>query len=335
MVSEERDIKIVEMELGDAEKKLNRLFGKRNEWNKKAEFSRNERNSLNGTRRKVIDEVKKLRDDRHKEITQLKIKSEEAVSGLRRERDRYNTMVKMHKRKRQNLKKTIDSQYEDRDKKPKKVDPIVEINMLTIEMQELELKFNTTAMKMSEETKTMDRIKEIRKKIQVLERLVPEHQKEEIELLREYSSSEDTRRDFDLAHHNVVDLSNRSQQVHETYIREKKKFDKKINSIWEEYQKKIDEKEKEIDHLKREADRRHKEHITMREKADHYHKRAVNFRDDVLVKRKERDKIRSEMSKLMDDHNRSVHDSLESEEKKKETEENAMDLLKAGKKITL
>jgi len=327
---EQREIKEVQIELTNAEKKLRKLFERRNEWNAKGGVLKKERNSLNEKRRKVISNVRELRDTRHREIEELKRKCDEIVAPYRRERDRLNTMVQLQKEKRRGKRSADDERYGGN--KERKKDPVTEMNMLTMERQIILDEYEITAMSRKAEKDTMEKVKRLDQRIKELKREIPDHQREEVQRIEQYMTRESI--DHSAVRENVVQLSQKAQHFHELFSKERKRFNEQMNNVYEKYQKLIDELEGEIGSLMIGADRKHKEFLETREKADHYHKRAVEYRRGVILVTKERDGIMDEISRTMEEHNRSVEDSLMDEKKKEEAEDSALELLKKGKKIT-
>ncbi len=329
--------KTLESKLSNSEKRLRRLFDRRDSLNEEARFMRNERDSLNSRRREVIESIRKLKDKRHAEMEDLKKRRDEVTAPYRIQRDKLNAMVKVQKRKREGLASSMSSfrDGEESEKKKRRIDPLTEINVLSMEMQALLSKYETVAMSRDKEQEAMDQIKDLKRRIDELEKVLPDYQLKELEKERKVSAREDIFQDHDMAHQSVVELSQKAQEFHTQFTKENDKFREKMDSIYNKYIEEIEGKEKEIGHLSLQADRRHKEFLAMKERADHYHKRAMALRGEVLVLRKEKNAVEQKMRDLIDEQNRNVDDALEDEEKQKEAADKAMELLKKGGKISL
>ena len=183
-------------------------------------------------------------------------------------------------------------------------------------------------MSRDKELEAMDQIKDLKRRIDELEKVLPEYQLKELEKERKVAAREDIFQDHDMAHQSVVELSQKAQEFHTQFTKENDRFRKKMDSIYNKYSDEIEGKEKEIGHLSLQADRRHKEFLAMKERADHYHKRAMELRGEVLVLRKEKNAVEQKMRDLINEQNKVVEDELEGEEKQKEAADKAMELLK-------
>jgi uncharacterized coiled-coil DUF342 family protein len=204
-----------------------------------------------------------------------------------------------------------------------------------MEIQALSMQYETTALSQKRELETMDRIKDLKRQIEELERELPGHQRKQMEHEKQIIQRESVREEHEFAHSNVMQLSQKAQFFHDLYVKENGKFKDKMDGIYKKYQDEIDQKEKELTHLSREADRRHKEFMDKKERADKFHKRAMAHRGDVLLLREERDAIEQKMKAMIDEQNKLVSDALDGDEKQEEAANKALEFLKKGGKISL
>ena len=338
MDNQENENQSLENKLSNSEKKLRKLYEKRNALNEEAMFLRNERNTLNDRRRTVVNSIRKLKDTRRAEMDDLRTRRDEAVMSHRIQRDKLHAMVQVHKRKREGHAKSLKSFRDDKkgqNSKDKYRDPLTEINILNMEIQALSLQYETTALSQKKELETMVRIKELKRQIDELERVLPEHHRKQMEIEKKIIDRESVREEHEFTHSNVMQLSQKAQFFHYLYIKENDKFKEKMDGIYKKYQDEIDQKEKELIHLSREADRRHKEFMDKKERADRHHQRAMAYRGDVLLLREERDAIELKMRALIDEQNKSVSNALDDDEKQEESAKKALEFLKKGGKISL
>jgi len=338
MENQENETQSLENKLSNSEKKLRGLYEKRDALNEEAMFLRNERNTLNDRKRTVVNSIRKLKDTRRAEMDDLRERRDEAVMSHRIQRDKLHAMVQVQKRKREGHARSLKSSRDDsegRRSRDKNRDPLTEINILNMEIQALSMQYETTALSKKKELETMERIKELKRQIDELEKILPEHQLKQMEHEKKIVARESVREEHEFAHSNVTQLSQKAQFFHDLYIKENDKFKEKMDGIYKKYQDEIDQKEKELIHLSREADRRHKEFMDKKDRADHFHQRAMAHRGDVLLLREERNAIEQKMKALIDEQNKSVSDALDDEEKQEEAAKKALEFLKKGGKISL
>lgn len=332
----EEDRKKLQEKLGSAEKKLRKLYDKRDGLNEEANFLRKERDSLNDRKRVVIGEMRRLRDRRRAEMDDLQNKRDTALAPYRLHRDRFNAMVQVQKKKRKGFASAISRFRNDGEQDKKKtMDPVAEINMLNMEMQSLILNYETTAMSRDKELEAMEKIKELKTRIDELEGTLPAYRREQMEREKEVIEKEQVFTDHDMTHQDVLQLSQKAQEYHQLLIKEGDKFKKELDTIYNKYQFQIEKKEKELDHVSKEADKKHRGFVALKERADHFHQKAVKFREEVGGLRKVRNEFENGLRKMVEVQNMAVAEQFDDEEKHKEAAQKAMELLKKGGKISL
>ena len=336
MADENKEQEPLQVKLSNSEKKLRGFFEKRDGLNEEARFLRNERDSLNSRKREIIESIRKIRDKRTAEMEDLKRRRDEVTAPYRIQRDRLNAMVKVQKRKRKGYEESLSSHGEEEEgQRKKRSDPITEINMLNMEIQALMTTYETSSMSKKKEQETMDNIKALNIQVKELEKELPDYMREQMENEKKAIEKVEILEEHDMAHQDVMQLSQKAQEFHSIYIKENDKFKKELDSIYNKYQEEIENNERTLQHLSKEADKRHREFMAMRERADHFHKRAMDLRGTVLHLREERRALEQKLQGVIDEQNKAVKEALEDEGKIEEAADKALDLLKKGGKINL
>jgi uncharacterized coiled-coil DUF342 family protein len=91
----------------------------------------------------------------------------------------------------------------------------------------------------------------------------------------------------------------------------------------------------EINHLNAEGDKKHHQMLEARALADRYHEKAMSMRERLMATRREAREERERQKRELEDINKAVKDRFESEEAKKEAEDEILNILQKKGRVDL
>lgn len=289
-LTEEEQRKKAKHEIDNAEKKYKNLLAKRDELKQEAFLIRDERDTLNNERKSTVESIKDLRG----------------------KRDEFINRIKEHKKKRNEFQKQAKELIESKKTKRTKVFKNIggEIEVVKSEIDYLNVKHQTVPMDIQNENALIDEIRTKKKELDRLEKILPEQNELEAEVMTIDEKIDQLFKKADKEHEKVVKLSKESQ------------------AIFDEVKKKTDE----ISHLINQANKKHDEFKKIMDRSGYFHERAMEMRRKVMaMKREQRSQMR-EARKIIDKQNISVRRALEDEDKLDEAAEDAVKtLFKKGK----
>ena len=272
-------------ELDQAEIKLESLIQKRDALNAEAAVFREERDLLHKQKKEFVDGMRALRDERDR-----------LVDEMRTHRDRRNELQKKA-RELIELKRTVRGQFRG--------SISGELDRLRKDVKGLEMRQQTSSLKLDEENALLDDLREKLKELKSLEHLKSEQDKIGREVRDLDASITDLFRAADKEHELVVKLSDEAKGRHE-----------KITGLLPQ-----------IATLAAEADKKHQEFLKIRGRADEFHQKAAEMRDKVLtIRNTQRSEIR-EARTLLRQQNITVRRELLDERKLDKAAEEALQLL--------
>jgi phosphoserine phosphatase len=239
----------------------------------------------------------------------------ERMSALKGERDALVAEMKRHKERRGEFQSKARALLDRKKSVFKGMDRGLpgSVEGLKLEIRELELRHQTNPSSITQERDLLDLIRVKTEALKELEARMGEH--EELTLKSEDLESmiDEAFKKADAEHAEVVRLSEEAEAVHQ-----------KVVAFIEE-----------INHLSSEGDKKHKAYLEARALADKYHQKAQEMRQKLMATRREAREERARQDKEMDEINKAVKERFDSEEAKKEAEEEILDILKKKGKVSL
>jgi len=279
--------------LQNAEERYQNFVAKRTEFNAQAQALREERDELNGQKKEQFDILRGMKEERQK-----------AIEKLKQHRDKRNLL--------QQRARQLISHKQERARGLSRRGEVT-ARELRKKAEDLDLHQQTANLSLEDERALLERMKRLHGELKVLEN----EEASQTDLVKEInslnSSIDELFKGADLEHAQVVELSNRADELRA--------------------------KEKEfyfaITHLISEADKRHKEFIEARKKADHQHERAMELRATMQSIRKEQRDERMEQRNEIRKHNRFVKGKTSNKKALDKAAEDSLEQLLKDGKITL
>jgi uncharacterized coiled-coil DUF342 family protein len=277
-------------ELDNAEIKLESLIQRRDALNAEAAAARQERDLLNNQRKGLSDQIRALRDER-----------DALVREMRAHRDRRNELqgkarelIELKRKVRGQMHTSIGGDLE----------------RLRREVKELEMRQQTSPMKLDEENALLDDLRGKLRELKNLEGLKGDQDRVYREVKDLDASITDLFKAADLEHELVVTLSAEQKDRHEKLVG-------LVN---------------QIAGLVEEANKKHDEFLKVRERADEFHQKAVEMREKVLTIRNEKRAEIREARNLIRQQNLTVRKELLDDKKLDKAADEALQvLLKKGR----
>ena len=272
-------------ELEQAEIKLESLIQRRDALNAQAAVSREERDLLHQQKREVVDQARALRDERDR-----------LVDEMRAHRDRRNEFQRKA-RELIELKRKVRGQFQG--------SISGELDRLRRDVKGMEMRQQTTSLKIEEENALLDDLREKLKELKALEHVRSEQDKIGKEV-----------RDLDGS---ITDLFRAGDKEHELVV--------KLNAEAKDRHEKVGALAAQIAALAADADKKHEEYLKVRGRADELHGKAMEMREAVLtIRNTARAEIR-EARNLLRQQNVTVRRELLDERKLDKAAEEALQLL--------
>jgi len=272
-------------ELEQAEIKLENLIERRNALNSQASVVREERDLLHGQKKDVVDQVRALRDERDRLVGEMRVHRDQRNEFQRKARD----LIELKRKVRGQLHGSIAG----------------ELERLRRDVKGMEMRQQTSSLKLEEENALLDDLREKLKELKSLEHLRSEQDKIGKEV-----------RDLDGS---ITDLFRAADKEHELVT--------KLNAEAKERHEKLGGLMAQITALAADADKKHEEYLKIRTRADDLHQKAMEMRETVLtIRNTARDEIR-EARNLLRQQNVTVRRELLDERKLDKAAEEALQLL--------
>jgi len=265
-------------ELDQAEIKLESLIQRRDALNSEASVFREERDLLNREKKAVVDQMRGLRDER-----------DHLVQEMRAHRDK-----RLKRKVRGQVHTSISG----------------DLDRLRKDVKGLEMRQQTSTLKLDEENALLDDLREKLKELKALEGLRSEQDKIGHEV-----------RDLDAS---ITDLFKVADKEHELVV--------KLSSEAKERHEKVVGLVTQASALAAEADKKHEEFVKVRTRADEAHEKAMEMRGKVLtIRNTQRSEVR-EARNLLRQQNLTVRKALLDDRKLDQAAEDALQvLLKKGR----
>jgi uncharacterized coiled-coil DUF342 family protein len=234
------------------------------------------------------------------------------MKDFKEKRDTFVKDMRAHKQTRNALHKQARDLIELKRKMRGKMNVRIvdDLRQLRRELDDMEMKQQTSSMSIAEENELIDEIRKTFYELRDLEKIDDENVKTTRNVGEMNQQIDELFRAADEEHRLVVDLSNRAQEMHE----------------------KVVESFKEIATLTGEANKKHEEYLELRKKADAYHERAQEMRRTVLKTKEDERRERRESRDIIRQQNQAVKKALGDKKKLDEVaEETLKTLLKQGK----
>jgi len=277
-------------ELDQAEIKLESLIQRRDALNSEASVFREERDLLNREKKAVVDQMRGLRDER-----------DHLVQEMRAHRDKRNEFQ-------QKARELIELKRKVRGQVHTSISG--DLDRLRKDVKGLEMRQQTSTLKLDEEKALLDDLREKLKELKALEGLRSEQDKIGHEV-----------RDLDAS---ITDLFKVADKEHELVV--------KLSSEAKERHEKVVGLVTQASALAAEADKKHEEFVKVRTRADEAHEKAMEMRGKVLtIRNTQRSEVR-EARNLLRQQNLTVRKALLDDRKLDQAAEDALQvLLKKGR----
>lgn len=277
-------------ELDTAEIKLESLIERRNAANAEASAVRQERDLFHDQRKALVDQVRTLRDERDALVKEMRI-----------HRDRRNELQAK-------AKELIELKRKVRGAMHSSIGG--DLERLRKEVKDLEMRQQTSPMKLDEENALLDDLRGKLRELRDLEGLKGDQDR----VYREV-------RDLDAS---ITDLFKAADVEHELVV--------KLSAEQKDRHEKLMPLVGQIDGLTTEADKKHEDYMKARERADDMHKKAMEMREKVLTIRNEKRAEIREARDMIRQQNLTVRKELLDDKKLDKAAEEALQvLLKKGK----
>ena len=277
-------------ELDTAEIKLENLIQKRDALNSEASVFREERDLLNKQKKELVEQMRALRDERDRLVREMRGHRDKRNEFQRKARE----LIELKRKVRGQVRTSISG----------------EVDRLRKEVKGMEMRQQTSSLKLEEENALLDDLREKLKELKALEGLRSEQDKIGHEVRDLDASITDLFRAADKEHELVVKLSNDAKERHE----------KVVGLVTQ------------ISGLSGEADKKHEEFLKIRARADEFHQKATEMREKVLtIRNTQRSEIR-EARNLLRQQNLTVRKTLLDDRRLDQAAEAALQvLLKKGR----
>ncbi len=266
-----------------------------------------QRNHYNDLAREARDARNLLNDARAE-------KSKE-IDEHKKTRDQLNDRMREHKERRnayQDQAKALISEKKGKTGALERSLPL-QVRRLKADIQGLLEKQETTVMTPAKENALVDQVKQKRRELAELEAKLEKQKALTGDLDDTDSTIDDLFKKADAEHEKVVEFQKRASEHH----------DKFVAAI------------KEVRTISSEADDKHKEFIAYRKKADEFHEKAMELREKVMeVKGERAAHFKAQRDEIRGVNQRAMQ-AVNNPEARKKAEDNALDMLKKGGKISL
>jgi len=265
---------------------------------------RDEQNARAVALRSERDTVHQQKRERIDEMNRLKAERDALVAEMRRHKDRrseYQAKAKALIERKRAVSKRVD----------RKMPATVET--LRFEVRELEMRHQTQESSIEEERELLDEIRKKTKELKALEALAPEQE----DLTLQAGSIEGM----------IDEAFKKAEEEHQEVLR--------LNAEAEAVHKRVVEHIEQINHLVAEGDHKHKEMLEARALADKYHQKSAEMRGKVMeLRRAARQELEQERAEV-EEFNRQVREKFDSEEAKKQAEDDILAALREKGRVNL
>jgi len=264
-------------------------------------------------RDKINEEASFFADERntfHEQRKELGAKMDELVG----KRDAIVAEMRDHKERRNNYQKKAKNLIEAKKvKKGNFMDIGGDVEILKVQINELEQEYETKPMGPEKEKEHLDKIRT--KTAELKDLLEKETEMDDI-------SSEVTNLDERID--KLFKLADKEHLEMQRCYDESQAAHNEVLSL-----------RKEMNHLRELGDRKHQEFVKAKERAQSYHEKGVDLRARVMALRDERADIKREERAIIDNQNVSVREALYDDDRLDQAADDAVDILKSKKKLTL
>jgi uncharacterized coiled-coil DUF342 family protein len=280
-------------EVESAERIYNDLIGKRDEQNHKATEFRDERDAVHAQKKELI----------------------EKMTVLKGERDAFNAEMKRHKERRNEFQSKGRALIERKKAVTGRMDRGLDstIESLRLDIQELELRHQTSPSTIEEERDLLDRIRLKQEELDELESRTGEQEDLTLQADGIDGMIDEAFKKADEEHKEVVRLHDEAEKVHNQVVA----FIEEIN------------------HLSAEGDKKHHAMLEARAMADRFHEKASSMREKLMTTRREAREERERQRVELDELNRAVKDRFESDEAQREAEDEILSILQKKGRVDL
>ncbi len=277
-------------ELETAEIKLETLIQRRDALNAEAAAARQARDLLHNQRKELSEQMHALRDERDAFVREMRV-----------HRDRRNELQAKAKELIELKRKVRGAMH---------TSIVGDLERLRKEVKELEMRQQTSPMKLDEENALLDDLRGKLRELKELEGLKGDQDRTYREV-----------RDLDAS---ITDLFKAADQEHELVV--------KLSTEQKDRHEKLVGVMTQISGLVEEANKKHEEFLDIRARADEFHKKAMEMREKVLTIRNEKRAEIREARNLIRQQNLTVRKELLDDRKLDKAAEEALQvLLKKGR----
>lgn len=266
-----------------------------------------QRNHYNDLAREARDGRNLLNDQRREKAA--------GIQEHKEARDKLNAKMREHKELRniyQDQAKALIAQRKGKAGAIERSVPL-QVRKLRNEIQGLLEKQETSVMTPAKENALLESVREKRKDLKGLEAQLDEQKALSVDLTDTDKAIDELFANADEEHAKVVAIQKEATEHHKKFV----------------------EAIKETRVVQAEADEKHQEFIALKTKADGYHEKAMELREKVMGVKKERRQEFQERKKEIQDVNKRAKKAVDDPEKRKEVEDDALEMLKKGGKISL
>jgi len=264
------------------------------------------RDELNAEARLLRDERNTLNEERKNALA--------GVDKLKAERDALVRKMREHKKRRNECQSKARAMIEEKRERNKDLNRALpkDVLVLDAEIKSLELKQQTIPMSLAAEK---DLIDSIRDKM---------HQY--IEMQKNLVDQETLVEDLDALNASIDDLFKKADEEHTyvvQYYEDSQKFHEQVVEIYNS-----------VSYLIIEANKKHAEFIETKEKADAQHQKALEMRSRVLSLKKEVRDERQQARRVIKEQSQAVDKALTNKKELEKVEDDTLEQLKKGGKIS-
>lgn len=265
------------------------------------------RNELNDMG-KLLREERDMINDKRKEL-------KEDIEHYKKERDELVQQMKQHKELRNQYQQQAKALIQSKQKKRGDVIKNLPLRSeeLKADIQMLEYNQETTPMPPQKENDLIDKIKQKRKELKYVQKELSKQQIIQTDLSDTDKTITELFQKADEEHTLVQQFYKDSQVKHEKYMTIVREISVSIN----------------------ESNKKHKKYIEIREEAQRHHEKAMEMLSRIMTVKKDQQKRWREAKDLLKNQNIKAKEELYNKNKLKKIEEDSVESLKQGKKISL
>lgn len=266
-----------------------------------------QRNHYNDLSREARDARNLLNDQRREKAAEIQ-KHKEA-------RDKLNDTMREHKDLRnsyQDQAKALIAQRKGKAGAMEKSIPL-QVRKLRNEIQGLLERQETSVLTPAKENALLESVREKKKDLKALEAQLDEQKALSVDITDTDKAIDELFAKADEEHAKVVAVQKEATEHHKKFV----------------------EAIKETRVVQAEADEKHQEFVALKTKADGYHEKAMELREKVMAVKKERRQEFQERKKEIRDVNQRAKKAVDDPDRRKEVEDDALEMLKKGGKISL